>query len=146
MNEREYDRIHNEGCEGYNPYREERERKEIEDAIAYGKTRAGLKDRICRLLEAKDCSIARECGTYNQVEIDSLRAEMVQIEAQEEAEFLADWPLDITKERRATWNNRVNAGEFTIDGRVDYRALGLAERKQGWTMKDLKKAIKHHNI
>lgn len=146
MNEREYDRINNEGGEGYNPYRAEREKREIEEAIAWGKTRAGRKDRIYRLLEAKDCSIARECGTYNQDEIDALRAELAQIEAEEEAEFIAAWPLDITKERRASWNDRVRAGEFTVRGQIDPRKVGTAQSAQGWTFSDLKKAVKLHNL
>lgn len=140
MNERQYDLINNEGGDGYNPYRVEREKREIEEAIAYGKTRAGRKDRIYRLLEAKDCSIARECGTYNQAEIDALHTELAQIEAEERAEFVAAWPLDLTKERRAAWNDRVRAGEITP------RTIYKIEREQGWGLRDLKKAVKLHNL
>lgn len=146
MNERQYDLINHEGGEGYNPYRAEREKREIEEAIAYRKTRAGRKDRIYRLLEAKDCSIARECGTYNQAEIDALRAELAAIEAEEEVEFIAAWPLGLTKERRASWNDRVRAGEFTVRGQIDPRKVGTAQSVQGWTFRDLKKAVKLHNL
>lgn len=139
--ERQYDNINNEGGEGYNPYRAEREKREIEEDIAWGKTRAGRKDRIYRLLETKDCSIARECGTYNQVEIDSLRAELAAIEAEEDAEFLAAWPLDITIARRAAWNAKVKTGDIK-----DTRDLVRAENAQGWRMDQLKKAVKLHKL
>jgi hypothetical protein len=149
MTEREYDRINNEGGEGYNPIRAERERKEFEAHKEWLKTREGRKYSIYRDLERKDCSIARECGTYNQAEIDALRAELAEIEAEEEAEFVAAWPIDITKERREAWNNRVKGGEFG-----DYkkptpafmRKVYDAQQDQGWTLDALKKAIKHHNL
>lgn len=146
MNERQYDLINNEGGEGFNPYRAEREKREIEEAIVWSKTRAGRKDRIYRLLEAKDCSIARECGTYNQAEIDDLRAQLTAIEAEEEAGFIAAWPLDLTKERRAAWNDRVRAGEFTVRGQVDPRKVYAAQSEQKWSVDDLKKAVKLHNL
>lgn len=149
MNERQYDLINNEGGEGYNPYRAERERKEHEAAIEWSKTRAGRKDSIYRALERLDCSIARECGTYDQTKIDELRTDLAAIEAEEEAEFIAAWPLDLTKERRASWNARVKGGEFgdTSRGTPDlYRAIHAAQVAQGWTMDDLKKAIKYHNL
>jgi len=146
MNERQYDLINNEGGEGYNPYRVEREKREIEEAIEWSKTRAGRKDRIFRDLERKDCSIARECGTYKQSEIDDLRAQLREIEAEEDAEFAAAWPMDLTKERRAAWNDRVRAGEFTVRGQIDHRKVGSAQNAQGWTLSDLKKAVKLHNL
>jgi uncharacterized protein with von Willebrand factor type A (vWA) domain len=144
MNEHEYDLINNEGGEGYNPYRAERKKREWEERQAWGKTREGRKDRIYRLLGAKDCSIARECGTYNQAEIDELRAQLRGIEAEEQAEFLALWPLEITKARRVAWNARVNALEF--GKKVDFRKVHRAETEQGWTMSDLKKAVQLHNL
>lgn len=140
MTEREYDRIHNGGGEGYNPIREARERKELEAHKEWLKTRAGRKDSIYRELERKDCSIARECGTYNQAEIDALRAELAAIEAEEEAEFVAAWPLDTTKTRRAEWNDRVKRGEITARNYIE------AERKQGWTLSNLKRAVKYYNL
>lgn len=148
MNERQYDLINNDGGDGYNPYHAEREKREIEEAIAWGKTRAGRKDRIYRDLECKDCSDARECGTYNQTEIDDLRAQLVTIEAEEMAEFVTAWPLDLTKDRRASWNDRVRAGEFNKSGKneVDYQKMRAAEREQGWSFGDLKKAVKLHSL
>lgn len=114
--------------------------------IAWGKTRAGRKERIYRDLERKDCGIARECGTYNQAEINALHAELAQIEAEEEAEFVAAWPIETTKERRSFWNDRVHAGEFNIKGKIDFKKVGSAEREQGWSFRDLKKAVKYHNL
>jgi DNA gyrase/topoisomerase IV subunit A len=146
MTERQYDLINNEGGEGYNPIREAREREEHEAMQAYYQTREGRKEAIIRMLERKDCSLAKECGTYDQAEIDDLNAQLAAIEAEELAEFTAIWTLDVTVERREAWNARVRAGEFTVDGRVDPRKLGLVEREQGWSFMDLKKAIKNHNL
>ena len=141
MNERQYDNINNEGGEGYNPYRQARKRKEHEAAVEWSKTREGRKDHLNRMIERKDCSIARECGTYNQAEIDDLRAQLLTIEAEETAEFISAWPLDITKERRIRWNAQVRAGEIT-----DTRSLIQTEIAQGWRLDQLKKAVKYHNL
>jgi len=140
MNERQYDLIYNEGSEGYNPYRAKRKKREIEEAIEWGKTREGSKERIHRDLERKDCSIARECGTWNQAEIDDLRAQLRGIEAEEDAEILTAWPLEITKERRVSWNDRVKAGIITP------KNMTKAQATQGWTFSNLKKAVKLHNL
>jgi hypothetical protein len=146
-NERKYDLINNEGGEGYNPYRAAREQREFEAEKAWSKTRAGRKDRIYRDLERKDCSLARECGTYDQAEIDGLRAELAAIEAEETAEFIAAWPLNITMERRAAWNSRVRGGEFNNrGGKVDFSVVRAAEVAQGWYYDNLKKAVKYHNL
>ena len=145
--EREYDMINNEGGEGYNPYRAEREAREFAAHQEWNQTREGRKDRIYRLLERKDCSIARECGTYNQAEIDDLYAQLREIEAEEEAEFLADWPLELTMERRAAWNARVKRGEFNnLYRKIDMQKVVKAEKTQGWTMTELKKAVQIHKL
>lgn len=148
-NEREYDRINNEGGEGYNPYRAKRERQELEAEAAYYRTREGRKERLERMIERKDCSLARECGTYDQAEIDDLRAQLRAIEAEEAEEFLAAWPVDVTKSRRIAWNDRVKSGEFGKPGTHSpdmHRKVYAAEQAQGWTFAQLKKAIKLHNL
>ena len=139
--EREYDRINNEGGEGYNPHRAAREQREHEEEIAWSKTREGRKETIYRLLEKLDCSIARECGTYNPERIATLQAELAQIEAAETAEFSSAWPLELTIRRRAEWNARVHQGEIS-----NQQQLIKAEIKQGWTLSQLKKAVTLHGI
>ena len=51
--------------------------------------------------------------------------------------FMAEWTIDVTRERRDSWNARVKAGE--IDG---IRASSDAAKAQGWSMRDLRKATK----
>jgi hypothetical protein len=142
--ERRYDEINNEGGDGFNPYRAKRERQEHEAEVAWSKTPAGRKDAIYRMLERLDCSIARECGTYDKAQIDQLHAELAQIEAGEQAAFAAAWPLELTKERRAAWNARVRNGEFGTP--PTFRRVAMAEHNQGWTGNDLKRAVKLHNL
>lgn len=145
--EREYDRMVNEGGEGYNPHRAKRQAAEHAAATAWLQTREGRKDTIRRALERKDCALARECGTYSQEEIDALNAELAAIEAEEKNEFLGTWTLEVTKSRRESWNNRVRSGEFGKNGTPDfYRAVHAAVSAQGWTVDDLRAAVKAHGL
>ncbi len=141
MNERQYDQIQNEGyMDGYNPYRAAREEKELRKEIARPKSIGERKDLIYRRLEILDCSIARECGTYDQAKIDQLRADLKILDAEENAGFLASWTIDITKERRISWNDKVRAGTITPKNMMQ------AQISQGWRFEDLKKAIKIYNL
>jgi hypothetical protein len=107
-----YDNAINEGGEGYNPYRAELERRALESA-----PRPSRKETIHRELEIKDCSIARESGTYDQAEIDALRAELRSIEAAENETFCAEWTREVFEARRNDWNSRVQAhgDKLTMD-------------------------------
>jgi len=150
MDERTYDRINNEGGEGYNPYRVERERKELEAEIARPKSIDERIDALYRRIDRECGSVAREWG--NDAEIDAkateIRAQIHTLEAERDAEFLLTWTPETTKTRRVEWNARVKAGEFgaTGSGRVDYEAIDRAYASQGWTLDQLKRAIKAHNL
>ena len=146
MNEREYDKIHNEGGEGYNPIREARIRKEMEIEAARPKTISEQIDSIRHKISVRDCSIARECGTFDQAEIDALREEIKKLEGQEEAEFLADWTLDTTKERREGWNTMIKGFGSGKISQVNIQKIYAVQGKQGWTLADLKRAVKIHNL
>lgn len=152
MNERTYDRIHNEGGEGYNPYRAEREAREAEamaaDARAYGQTIQDKIDALHRRIRLDCGSVAREWGnaeTINALESDLYR-EIKALKAERDADFLAVWGVDITQARRAEWNAMVTAGKFGRpgSGRVNTKAISAQERAQGWTMDQLKRAVKIH--
>lgn len=145
---RKYDHVQNEGGEGYNPYREELERREMAEEFSRPKNRAERKYRIRRELERKDCALARECGTYNQAEIDGLKKELQDIEDQEEAEFIAEWTVEETMARRKEWNNFVRS-LINDQGKIDGPSMvKITQREidQGWTSDDLKAAIKIHNL
>jgi len=145
---RKYDQVQNEGAEGYNPYRSELERRQIEAEAARPKTREDRKAAIYRELDRKDCSIARESGTYNQAAIDALRAEMKAIESEEAAEFAAEWTAEVTTARRQEWNNFVRSlmdNKGQISGK-DQPKVWQRQREQGWNIDDLKKAIKLNNL
>ncbi len=64
-----------------------------------------------------------------------------------DAAFRAAWPLEVTQARRAEFNARVKAGEFTgANGKIDYPKLRAAEERQGWCHEELKKAVALHGL
>ena len=149
MDERTYDQINNEGGEGYNPYRARRQEDGAKAArAAY---RRGEYE-ILHDLEICDCSIARESGTYDAERVAALRAELVDFLARRDADFLAIWPLELTRSRRAAWNARVRSGEFGAPGkkysgataRANYARVEAACREQGWRVSDLRRAVELH--
>jgi len=144
---RDYDRVQNEGGEGYNPYWAELDRRAAAEEAARPKTRGERKSELIHQLSVLDCSIARESGTYDEAKCQAIRDEIAKIEAEEEAEFLTEWTLEETKQRRADWNARVRAGEFTLpNGKADMAKVYEAEQAQGWGRQEMKKAIKIHNL
>jgi len=140
---RNYDNIQNEGGEGFNPYRDEQSRREMEASPP--PTRV---DVILHTLEIKDCSIARECGTYNQAEIDALHTELAEIKAKIETEFFTIWTLEKTKIRRESWNGFVKS-LMDSNGRIsgkDQPKLYARRLEQGWGLAEVKKAVKYYNL
>jgi hypothetical protein len=151
MDEREYDKIYNEGGEGYNPIRAKREQEECEaaqaKAKAYAATPQGQIAALRRRIEIECGSIARE---WDSESIDALRrdlrAQIAVIEAGINADFLAEWTPEVLAARRTEWNARVKAGEFGRVGskRIDFKAVTTREKAQGWTLDELKRAISLH--
>ena len=148
MTEQQYDNIHNEGyTDGYNPIRQARIKKEMEAEAARPKTIEEQKDIIRHQISIRDCSIARESGTFDQAEVDGLRSQLKDLEDRDNANFIADWPLEVTKERRAGWNAMIKAGKLTgSNGKVDHKVFMATELEQGWTLDDLRRAVKIHNL
>jgi hypothetical protein len=135
---KKYDREMNEGGEGYNPYRSELESREIAEAANAPRTEFDiLKD-----LEAADCAIARESGTYNQAKVDALRAELKAIKDKKLNDFLAVWTKEITIARRAEWNAFIRS----LNGKMDLNIINKKESELGWTMADLKIAVRHYAL
>ena len=146
MTEQQYDNIHNEGySDGYNPIRQARINIEIEIEAARPKSIEEQKEAIRHQISIRDCSIARECGTFDQTKVDQLQAALKNLEDKDNINFLTDWPLEITKQRRIAWNTKVKNEEFG-SGRVDLKLVYNAEQVQGWSVDDLRKAVKIHNL
>ena len=144
----EYDNIHNEGGEGYNPYREELARRQFEYEKNIVKSPEEQKYALLKEIAALDCSIARESGTYDAAKIAYLRAQVGEIEAKQDAEFMEAWTLETTKKRRLEWNafaRSLMAGSKKVTPEIA-QALTKKQREQGWWMNDLKKAVKLHNL
>ena len=136
MDAKQYDDIVNEGGEGYNPIRAERERKEHEAINSMPRTR----DDIMTDIERLDNSIARESGTYDAQRIAALRDELSALDAAEEAAFRAEWTADVTAGRRAEWNEWVKRTSNGT-GRIDSPVLMRKQGQQGWTIDQLKRAV-----
>ena len=142
--EQNHDNINNGGGEGYNPHRAERQDRERAARASQPRTR----DDIIHELGVLDCSIARESGTYDAERIAALRSELdalakvAAIVDQAAADtFAREWTIEITRERRATWNGMVKAKKINSAGSAQ-----RAEAKLGWTMRSLKKAIKLYSL
>jgi len=151
---KKYDLMQNEGGEGYNPYNVELDNREREAWENRPRTLADKKREIYHELERKDSTIARESGTYNQAEIDALRNELEEIEKQEEREFAIEWTIEITKTRRENWNNFIKSlvtimpvtaprKKMTAENQ---RLINCRINEQCWSINDLKKAVRIHNL
>ena len=135
MNEKTYDKINNEGGEGYNPYREARKLAEWEDT----KNNYSRTDRKYNLLNKL------ATNGNNELMADTVakwEAELAEIKADEETEFAAEWTPEVTKARRTEWNNWVKAQGKGIP--ADKVTRKLAEMNM--TLDDLKKAVQMHNM
>lgn len=126
MDERAYDRIYNEGGEGYNPYRHT-----AEPETEYPRTEGD----VIREINAT--------GTDEHPDMvarrEELRVELAEIRAAKEAEFEAEWDRETTIARRAEWNAFAATMPTVIE----------ADRKQrelGWTMGALRRATQMHNL
>jgi len=129
------------GGEGYNPYRAELERREDQAEASRPVSRSERKYQILHELDLISGPAAREMGLGSDEEIANLRAALTAIEQEEQAEFLAEWTVQTTRERRAEWNARVEAGEIK-----DAQSAQAAMDAQGWGLKALKRAIEIHKL
>jgi vacuolar-type H+-ATPase subunit I/STV1 len=148
-----YDNAFNEGGDGCNPFREELANRSriAEKAIkaAEAATPKGRIKNIERRIEIECGSIAMESGDPDKVrELRmSLRAEIEEIEKEIEQSFVNEWTLETTKARRAEWNQYANTELKSLSGTPRmWKAVLAKEKEQGWTMEQLKKAVKLHGI
>lgn len=150
---RNYDNIHNEGGEGYNPYSAEIDRREQETSIAQAKSHAatpqGKIDALYRRIQLECGSVAREWGNNSEIDDKQTKiySEINRLKADIETDFLVAWPIELTKARRTEWNdfiqNTIGTGKVGPD---ESRAIYRKQSEQGWMMDDLKKAVKLHNL
>jgi len=144
---RDYDAAQNEGGDGYNPYQAEADRREEQITDAQPRTIESL-EREIELLRGTAHANWGQLSEATAAKIAALEQQLAPLVAAEEAEkareeeaHWAEWTAEETSRRRGAFNARVAAGEFSSK-----LALLTAERDQGWTLKDLKRAIKHHRL
>ncbi len=121
-----YDAIHNEGGEGYNPYRDTLPETEP--------LRPRVLEDVYHELERIDRHSSHPATVTR---LASLKAECEELEAERAATFAAEWTPELTAARRAEWNAKVRSGQVVSTP----KSVVAAEREQGWTVTDLEKAI-----
>lgn len=67
------------------------------------------------------------------------------LRAEADVAFAAVWTHEKTTARRAAWNALVRSGAFGR-AKVDPRKVAEQERRQGWTVADLKRAVALHSL
>ena len=139
---KKYDNLHNEGGEGYNPYRDEIDNR----AIDARKNAPRTEDDVLRDLERYDSSIARECGTYNADKVAALNAELADLRKSADDKFLAVWTIDELNYRRAAWNAEMDKIRATGAKGLTPIQFAKIQKKLGFTLDDIKKAKKLHGI
>lgn len=142
---KQYDNINNEGCEGYNPYRDELYRRQDE----YEKNREkSLEEKEYAILKKKT-SAYRSSGVYTDAEkeyLENLEKELIDIRKRQQNIFLNTWTIETTKIRREEWNTFARAAMAKYSKKEISGVLFKKQREQGWTMEELKKAVKTHNL
>lgn len=128
-----YDRTMNEGGEGFNPYKSEIGKRSAEQSENEPRTEYD----VLQDLEAADCAIARESGTYSQNQIDALHKELAKIRAEEKANFMSVWTKEVTAARREEWNTWIRS----FKGTISIRTISSQIQKQNWGTDALKRAI-----
>jgi hypothetical protein len=128
---KKYDRNMLEGGGGFNPYR-----VELEDRYA-ARPKERTEYTILKEIEAIDCAIARESGTFDQAKVDALRKELDELRKKESDKFTDEWTKAVTAQRREKWNNFVRS----MGQKIDERKMAEFRRQNGWGMDELKKAV-----
>lgn len=88
---------------------------------------------------------ATETVAKAEAEIDAIRAELAAAKAARQAARQAEWTPELTASRRAEWNELVKSGALSLpNGKISPAKVYEQEKRQGWTMADLKAAVARH--
>jgi len=129
-----YDRINNEGGEGYNPHRAAAEDAEAKWEQEWNKTPAGRLESANRKVRILSGSVYADNGISTVDDLATARAEVVAIEAEIDAAFFAEWTEEVFTARRAAWN----AEKATV------KTFMATQEKLGFTFDELTRAKKHY--
>lgn len=127
--------------------------EDLEAELAHAQSPRGRLERLERQLaatynpdgQASYLSSAERVALRTEItaRIDALTAE---IEAEYAARQAAEWTREVTIARRADWNTRVRSGALSRHGQVWPPAVAEAERAQGWTVDQLRDAVRRHGL
>lgn len=78
---KKWDELQNEGGDGYNPYRDQLEELEAEEA----KPKKRYASAVLAEIEEETHPIKKEMGLYNQAKVDALYKELEEIDARSRA-------------------------------------------------------------
>ena len=131
MTEHEYDRINNEGGEGYNPIRAARQDAEAAKAA---RQHGPLEEAERAMIAAKGL-YGYKSPEHNAAS-DAYFALVAEREERKLAEFAIEWTREVTIERRAAWNAAAANAKTTAE---------VIERV-GFGPDNLRRAIALHNL
>lgn len=122
---------------------------EIEAEAEYALTRQGRISSLTRKLTTYDSGRA-QWDTELSAQVAAWQAELDTLQAaaktEAEAAFTAEWTRDTTITRRAEWNALIKSGKLSKNGKPWLPYVREQEKRQGWTMDDLKAAVTRHGL
>lgn len=123
---------------------------EIAEDAAYAQTAAAIQRQII-ILEGFTVRENTDPATWATkhaaltAKLDAAREREAAAYADAQAITDAAWTAEITAERKASWNEMIRSGKCNLrNGQISPAKVAEAERTQGWTMADLKRAITRH--
>ena len=153
--EREFDRVNNEGGEGYNPYRAAREEREHQEAAEehrrYAATPEGQRDAIHRELSHLDWAAGEHGLTHEDEERrTTLRTQLRDMDTQIETRKIADleskgWSKEQTITKRNAWNTNIR--RLQSEGvKIDSALQRKLEEEAGFSVVELRRAVETHKL
>ena len=139
-----FDKVYNEGGDGYNPYRAKLADLENNEKITFS-GEAAIIDRIDALTRKANTA----AKLYDTEEEKRCRAEIEKLQKELDDMFAAEWTEEVTKARRQEWNNFVKTQLTGPNGKlIDkyWEKINEWRDTHGWDNKDLKRALELHNI
>ena len=143
---KKYDKFENEGGEGFNPYWSElARREENQKRDAMPKTKKEEISILHDKIRIECGSIAREWGGEEaEKKQAAYYAEIRNLESEIEKEFAKEWTEGITQQRRESWNAFVGSITNSRGQITDPAKMHKQAKEQGWSVDDLRKAVKLH--
>jgi hypothetical protein len=111
------------------------------DDVAYAQSYSGRLEAAQRRLNL----VTSDQIAYTDADRQEALNAIAMLQAEADAAFATTWTLAVTIARRAEWNALVRSGVFGKT-KADVRKVTDQERRQGWTIEQLKRAVALHKL